>query len=173
MDANDGHIVWNYNGLATVNNGNSLYSGQVTVPTRPVGAEYWLQDQTRGANGVADLNTSDGSFSQAQKDLLKQGGNWTVDVTQHCDHLTNDPTDTNCDGTRKATAIHIGSIFSNTNDVWGDGLPYQHDASGVGNALQQTSRLRQSTLSLPQCNTGTIFIIPMGAMASMVKTIGC
>src|SRR5438876_3206274 len=69
VDANDGHIVWNYNGLATVNNGNSLYSGQVTVPTRPVGAEYWLQDQTRGANGVADLNTSDGSFSQAQKDL--------------------------------------------------------------------------------------------------------
>src|SRR5438876_5164399 len=52
VDANDGHIVWNYNGLTTVGNGNTLYSGQVTVPTRPVNGEYWLQDQTRGANGL-------------------------------------------------------------------------------------------------------------------------
>src|SRR6266404_7692698 len=46
VDANDGHIVWNYNALTTIN-GNSQYSGQVTIPTRPVNGQYWIQDTTR------------------------------------------------------------------------------------------------------------------------------
>ena len=138
VDANDGHIVWNYNALTTIN-GNSLYSGQVTFPTRPVVDKFWIQDTTRGANGLADPNTTDATFDTATQEKLRQGGIWTVDVTQHCDHIGSDPL---CDGSRKATAIHIGSIFMNDNDVWGDGLPYQHDANGLGNgtpANEQTA----------------------------------
>src|SRR5437870_13466174 len=61
VDANDSHIVWNYNALTTVN-GNSQYSGQVTIPTRPVNGQYWMQDTSRGANGVIDKNINDGNF---------------------------------------------------------------------------------------------------------------
>src|SRR5439155_6245130 len=57
VDANDGHIVWKYNGLTTVNNGSSVYSGAVTIPTRAVDGQTWLQDSIRGANGLADSDS--------------------------------------------------------------------------------------------------------------------
>src|ERR1051326_3491338 len=116
INANDGHVVWNYNGLATLN-GNSLYSGQVTVPSRQVSGQYWLQDGSRGipyAGAPGDPNTSD--------QAILQGGNWTTDLAQHCDKLN--PGDQLCSIDRTATSINLGTIFTNTIDSWGDSQPY-------------------------------------------------
>jgi thermolysin len=119
VDANDGHIVWNYNAMTTIN-GNSQYSGQVTIPTRIVNGQYWMQDTTRGANGIIDKNISDGNFDQATQELLRQSGNWTTDVNHGCDNPC---------GADKPPYQAIGTIFTSGNDSWGDGQPY--GASGT------------------------------------------
>jgi len=116
IDANDGHVVWHYNALTTVDDGtgNSLYSGTVAVATRQVNNQYWLQDSARGIpdpDASPDPNTND--------QTVLQSGSWTTDFlnqAQECD-IGNDAT---C--VRNVTQI-VGPIFTNTypSNTWGDG----------------------------------------------------
>jgi len=117
VDANDGHVAWHYNALTEIDGtGNSLYSGTVTIPTRQVNNQYWLQDPSRGNTGNGDVNTTDSSLDQSTQTTLSQGGNWTTDVSNLCDGNSNP----NCTIDRTLTQ-KVGSIFSNANNVWGDG----------------------------------------------------
>ena len=116
VDANDGHVVWHYNALTEIDStGNSFYSGTVTLASRQVNSQYWLQDPTRGSNGNADANTSDSSLDQSTQDTLKQGGNWTTDINNLCDGSSNP----NCNIDR-TLAQKVGTIFTNGTNVWGD-----------------------------------------------------
>ena len=128
VDANDGHIVWNYNGLTTVN-GHSQYSGDVNIPTRSVNGQYWMQDTSRGVpdpNAPPDPNTTN--------QTILQSGNWTSDASHGCDTKNDPDTGQPLPGCvfDDPTTQAIGDIFANASDSWGDGLLFQHSADGFG-----------------------------------------
>jgi len=128
VDANDGHIVWNYNGLTTVN-GHSQYSGDVNIPTRSVNGQYWMQDTSRGVpgpNAPPDPNTTN--------QTILQSGNWTSDANHGCDTKNDPDTGQPLPGCvfDDPTTQAIGNIFGNASDSWGDGLLFQLNADGIG-----------------------------------------
>ena len=129
IDANDGHVITHFDAMMYDNGvGYSQHSGgpnsPVTIQTRLVNGQYYLQDPSRGANGNDDDNTT--ALDTTTRNIIKQGGIWVTDVTQGCDN-TSKCIDYQSPGTQP-----IGTVFTNTTNVWGDGLPFQRDVNGSG-----------------------------------------
>jgi len=124
VDANDGSIVWHYDGME-YGTGSSMYNGSVTLPTRQVNGQYLIQDSTRGACPANfDPNLNDSNTPQATRDIISQGGNWTTDANQACDLQ-------GCFFDNPSSQA-IGTLFFNANDNWGDGSMYLRDGNGNG-----------------------------------------